>query len=204
MTASHLEFLVEEESMEAFLEVFLPRLLPGCTFRTHVFRGKRNLLRNLNSRLRGYRHWLLPNCRIVVLVDCDDKNCEELKRELESAAAKTGLRTRSRAGDSPWQVVNRVVIEELEAWYFGDWEAVRSAYPRVSPRIPNQSRYSNPDAIRGGTWETFERILKRHGYFKTGLRKIEAARAIAAHIDPERSRSPSFGAFYAVLGEVTS
>ena len=70
--------------------------------------------------------------------------------------------------------------------------------------IPNQSRYSNPDAIRGGTWETFERILKRHGYFKTGLRKIEAARAIAAHIDPERNRSPSFGAFYAVLGEATS
>ena len=79
MTASHLEFLVEEESMEAFLEVFLPRLLPDCTFRTHVFRGKRNLLRNLNSRLRGYRHWLLPNCRLVVLVDCDDKDCEELK-----------------------------------------------------------------------------------------------------------------------------
>ena len=67
------------------------------------------------------------------------------------------------------QLVNRVVIEELEAWYFGDWEAVRSAYPRVSPTVPNQSRYRNPDSVQGGTWEAFERILKGHGYFRTGL-----------------------------------
>ena len=29
----------------------------------------------------------------------------------------------------------------------------------------------------------------------------ESMEAFAAHIDPERNRSPSFGAFYAVLGE---
>lgn len=33
MVASHLEFLVEEPSVEAFLRVLLPRLLPqNCTF----------------------------------------------------------------------------------------------------------------------------------------------------------------------------
>jgi len=44
----------------------------------------------------------------------------------------------------------------------------------VSPTIPNHAGYRDPDAIRGGTWEAFERILKRHDYFKTGLRKVEA------------------------------
>ncbi len=33
----------------------------------------------------------------------------------------------------------------------------------------------DPDAIPGGTWEAFERVLQRSGYFQTGLRKLEAA-----------------------------
>lgn len=42
MTAArHLEFLVEEPSMETFLKGLLPRLLPeGCTFGIHPFQGK--------------------------------------------------------------------------------------------------------------------------------------------------------------------
>jgi hypothetical protein len=34
--------------------------------------------------------------------------------------------------------------------------------------------------------------MQRAGYFKGGLRKIEAARTIAPHIDPDRSTSRSF------------
>ena len=205
MTAARrLEFLVEEPSMEAFLQGLLPRLLPeGCTFEIRAFRGKRALMRQLGSRLRGYRNRLSDERRLVVIVDCDHDDCRMLKTRLEDAAADSGLRTRSRAGGDHWQVVNRIVVEELEAWYFGDWEAVCGAFPGVSPTVPNQARYRNPDAIRDGTWEAFERILKRHGYFRTGLRKIEAARIIAPKIDPARNRSPSFAAFRNALVEAT-
>jgi len=88
-----------------------------------------------------------------------------------------------------------MAIEELEAWYFGDWEAVRAAYPRVPQSVPNQQRYRQPDAIAGGTWEAFERLLQRHGYFKGGLPKIEVARTLGSHLDPTRCRSPSFVCF---------
>ena len=101
-------------------------------------------------------------------------------------------------------MVNRIVVEELEAWYFGDWEAVRSAFPRVSSTVPNQRRYRHPDAVRGGTWEAFERVLQRHGYFRAGLRKIEAARSIAPKIDPERNSSPSFETFRDALVEAAA
>ena len=131
----------------------------------------------------------------------DDDDCRELKAELEQAAAGAGLLSRTTAGARPWQVVNRVAIEELEAWYFGEWEAVRGAYPRVSRTVPQQARYRDPDAIRGGTWEAFERVLQRRGYFKTGLRKLEAARQVAAHFDPDRSRSHSFEKLRAVIAE---
>jgi hypothetical protein len=89
-------------------------------------------------------------------------------------------------------VVTRLAIEELEAWYFGDWEAVRAAYPRLPATIPAQAKYRDPDAIVGGTWEALERILQKAGYFSLGLAKIEAARAIAAHMVPERNTSRSF------------
>ena len=191
--------------MEAFLRGLLPRILPAdCGFAIHTFRGKPDLLDNLENRLRGYAQWLPDDWRILVVVDRDDDDCQQLKQRLENLALGANLRTRSQAGGRPWQVVNRVVIEELEAWYFGDWEAVCRAYPRVLPTVPNQSRYRDPDSVRGGTWEAFERILKRHNYFKTGLRKIEAARAVAAHIDPARNRSHSFTKFHDALVDATT
>lgn len=196
MRTRHLELLVEERSMEEFLAVLLPRLLPkDCTFRTHSFQGKLDLLANLESRLRAYARSLPEIYRIFVVIDRDRDDCRDLKQQLEDMASAAGLMTRSRASGRHWQVVNRIAIEELEAWYFGDWDAVRSAYPRVSPNVPAQARYRNPDAISRGTWEAFERLLKRGGYFRSGLRKIEAARAVATHFDPARNRSRSFAHF---------
>lgn len=201
--AQRLEFLLEEPSMEAFLQGLLPRVLPkGCTFDCHVFRGKQDLLRKLESRLCGYRN-LPAECRLVVVVDRDDDDCHELKRRLERASANAGLLTRSRSPSGSWQVVNRIVIRELEAWYFGDWEAVHQAYPRVAPNVPQPARYRDPDAIRGRTSREFERILRRCDYFRPGLRKIEAARTIAPNIDPARNRSRSFKVFHDALIDAT-
>ena len=203
MKAPHLELLGEEPSMEAFLHAFLARLLPvECTFMVHTFQGKHDLLRKLPERLRGYQRWLPSEWRLVVLVDQDEEDCLKLKARLEDMAKASGLLTRTRAVRHHWQVVNRIVVQELEAWYFGDWEAVRDAYPRVSPTVPRQARYRDSDAIRGGTWEAFERILRRRGYFRTGLRKIEVAQAVAANIEIDRNRSHSFMKFHQAIAEV--
>lgn len=191
--------------MEAFLRALLPRLLPvGRSFEIHPFQGKSDLLDKLEARLRGYATWLPPDWRLLVIVDQDDDECTALKRKLDGVATRAGLTTRSAARHvtgSPWQLVNRIAIEELEAWYFGDWEGVRAAYPRLPKGVTQSRGYRDPDAIAGGTWEAFERVMQRHGYFKAGLAKIEAGRSIGAHLDPSRSSSPSFSAFYSALME---
>ena len=202
MPAAHLELLVEEPSMEAFLRAMLPRLLPkDRTFEVHPFQGKRDLLGKLEARLRGYASWLPGDSRIVVVVDRDGDDCRSLKRRLEDIAGRAGLRSRTRAGDPNWQIVNRIAIEELEGWYFGDWPAVQAAYPRVSANLPHRKGFRDPDAIAGGTWEAFERVMQRHGYFEGGLAKIEAARAVGAQIDSARGRSHSFTVFCAAIVE---
>ena len=196
MTARHLEVLVEESSMEAFLRALLPRLLPqDRSFEVHAFQGKSDLLGKLEARLRGYAAWLPQDWRIVVVVDRDDDACLKLKARLEAMARRTRLITRSRAHGQQWQLVNRIAIEELEAWYFGDWEAVCSAYPGLPQTLPRKEGFRDPDAIGGGTWEAFERVLQKYGYFRGGLRKIEIARTLGAVLDPTRCSSRSFTKF---------
>ena len=189
--------------MEAFLAILAPRLLGDTAFATHTFQCKDDLLLRLPKRLAGDAAWMPASWRIVVIVDRDDDECAELKAKLEAAARAAGMSTRFSA-PRRWQLVNRIAIEELEAWYFGDWKAVRAAYPRVPSTTAERAGLRDPDAIRGGTWETFERTLQKAGYFTTGLRKIEAARRIAAEMDPARNRSASFVALREVLGELAS
>lgn len=92
-----------------------------------------------------------------------------------------------------------IVIKELEAWYFGGWEAVHKAHPRIAPNVPKQARHGNPDAIRGGTWEAFARMMKNQRYFQTRLGRIKAARTIAPDIGPAHNLSRSFSVFHDTL-----
>ena len=191
--------------MEAFLREVLPRIIPeDCTFSIHPFQGKHQLLRNLESRLHAYGNWLPDDSRILVLIDRDNDDCEILKQKLEVTLSKANLVSRSKSGTDDWQIATRIVVEELEAWYFGDWNAVQTAYSRVDQRVPDRARYRKTDEIRGGTWEAFEREMKRSGYFTTGLRKVEAARAIGQHINPDHNRSHSFTMFRDAIVEATA
>jgi hypothetical protein len=73
---------------------------------------------------------------------------------------------------------------------------------KVPTTVPKQASFRDADSIDGGTWEAFERILKRKGYFRGGLRKVEAAQSIGPHIDPTRNTSRSFQVFRDALLEL--
>jgi hypothetical protein len=199
----HIEFLVEEPSAEAALQNLVPKICEsGITFDIHAYRSKTDLLSKLPKRLKGYGNFLPPDWRIVVLIDEDREDCQSLKEKLDHAARDAGLVTKSMAqNESRFQVLNRIVVEELEAWFFGDVQAVHQAYERVSPSLAAKAAYRDPDAIKGGTWEALERELQRAGYFKSSLAKIKVARAISANMVPSRNRSRSFQVFRSGLLE---
>ncbi len=203
MTIAHLEVLVEERSTEEALSILLPRLLGATTFSLHPYTGKADLLTKLPSRLRGYGKWMPADMRILIVVDRDDDDCRKLRANVDAIARKEGLTVRAKK-KSAYQVASRIAIEELEAWFFGDWQAVRAAYPRVPTSIPTQRQYRDPDAIKGGTWEALERVLQNAGELGGRLRKIETARRVSTHMDPARNKSPSFQAFCRVVHECAS
>jgi hypothetical protein len=44
--------------------------------------------------------------------------------------------------------------------------------------------------------------LQKHGYYKTGLRKIEAADKISFNMQPLRNKSKSFNIFWSGINEI--
>lgn len=116
-------------------------------------RNKSRLLQELPSRLRGYRS-LIDNgddIGIVVLIDRDSDDCAQLKSRLELMARDAGLGTKTSTKDARFIVVNRIAIEELEAWFIGDHEPLKKPLRAFAENhFPNHSRiptHAGPGSI---------------------------------------------------------
>jgi hypothetical protein len=100
-----------------------------------------------------------------------------------------------------------IAIEEFEAWYLGDLDAIRSAYPRAKSAVLNG--YIN-DSICD-TWELLadavytggHKALSKKGSQEVGKQKSIWAKEISPHMDVSRNISPSFIDMYSRLEGVT-
>jgi hypothetical protein len=134
----HIEILVEDSSGRRLLEHLMPKLIGPYasphTWRVHAYMGvgrippglaarsdpsKRILLDQLPRLLRGYAQTKGIDA-VVVVLDTDGRNCVDFLVELNRVAQTCG---------SPPDTLFRLAIEEVEAWYLGDREALRMAYP---------------------------------------------------------------------------
>jgi hypothetical protein len=122
----------------------------------------------------------------VILVDRDDEDCYKLKQKLCDASH---IVTQKKGTI----VLHRIAIEELEAWFLGDIAAIRVSYPRIPVSLAQKAKFRDPDAIKGGTWETLDKLLKDYGY--QGLFKTHFAQQVAPNMDVENNRSKSFQVF---------
>lgn len=202
----HIEILVEDASGEKLLDAVLPKLLGEQgnphTWRVHSYKGigripknlkpgtdasKRILLDRLPSALRGYGK--TPGIdAVVVVLDSDRRNCVDFLAELKALVA----------GCHPApNTMFRLAIEEVEAWYLGDQQALQAAYPRA--RADVLGRYVQDSVC--DTWELLadaihpggSAAIKRAGWPLPGQIKCEWAEKIGPLLEPDRNVSPSFG-----------
>lgn len=162
--------------MKYLLDELLPRILPpDVTFQTILHHGKRDLERSIPRKLRG---WKEPgDIRFVILHDQDTKDCVSLKQELLQLCAVT---------DRPCLV--RIACQEMEAWYFGDIDALCAAYDRPKLReVIGKKKFRVPDAIPDPKEELY-RLIPEH-------QQISGAKRVAPHMDIERNTSASFQQF---------
>lgn len=191
-----IDFLLEDISTKAALDLLLPRLLPAtATWNCYSHRGKDDLLKRLPNRLKTYASLLAqqPELRLVILMDAD-RDCRLAKMQLEKVVADANLFTKATVGpNQPFRIITRLAVAELEAWFLGDRIAIQSAYPRVHAQhfkgLPQ-----DPDAIVD-TWETLWRVLREGKYYMAGKAKVEWAETITPHLEPARNTSASFQYF---------
>ena len=202
----HIEILVEDSSGKRLLERLVPQFIgplgESHTWRLYAYKGvgrvppnlnpaadpaKRILLDQLPRLLRGYGK--TPGVDAVVIVlDSDRRNCVDFLRELTQMA---------QACDAGVKTLFRLAIEETEAWYFGDRDALLAAYPRADKQA--LARYVQ-DSICG-TWEMLadcvhpggSEAIKKAGWPLPGQIKHEWAEKIGPFMVPARNGSPSFG-----------
>lgn len=196
----HLEVLTEDESTAAALDLLFGQNLPeDMSYRLIPFNGIEDLRKKLPGQLAAYKRWIPEHYRLIVIIDRDEADCHNRKGELEVIAQTAGLPTKSAPDPyGKFQVINRIAIEELEAWFFGDVPALSAAYPGVPSSLGSNRAFRQPDAIKGGTAERLHGVLQSAGHY-TGIPKLpkrEVARAIAEQMEPSRNTSPSFRAFW--------
>lgn len=202
----HFEILIEDQSGYALLDLLLPELIGNHgdphTWKLHAYRGigrippglgntddpaTRMLLNELPRLLRGYRQ--TPGIdAVVVVLDADHRDCRPFLEELRALAA---------ACDMADTTLFRLAIEEMEAWYFGDRDAILEAYPKAKRAV--LEAYVQ-DAVCG-TWEMLADAIypggvdaiKKVGWPLPGQLKYEWATEIGVCMNVEENRSPSFG-----------
>lgn len=204
----HIEFLVEDSSGEKLLAQLLPRILGEQgefhTWRLKAYKGigripqgltakadpaKRMLLDQLPRLLQGYGK--TPGIdAVVVVLDTDRRNCKDFLQELKLLSQGCNPAPRT---------LFRLAVEEMEAWYLGDREALLKAYPRAKREVLD--RYVQDSAC--GTWELLAdavhaggvAAIKKAGWPLPGQIKHEWAEKIGLFMSINQNASPSFGKF---------
>ncbi len=204
----HIEVLVEDSSGAKLVETLLPVLIGSFgephTWRVHAYKGigrlpqnlvaggdpaKRALLNQLPRLLSGYGK--TPGIdAVVVVVDSDQRDCKVFLGELKAVLATC---------DSAPNTLFRLAIEEIEAWYLGDRQAILSAYPKAKMGVLDGYEQ---DSICG-TWERVadavypggSAAIREAGWPLPGQVKHEWAETIARHMNVGANQSLSFAKF---------
>lgn len=173
-----LVFFLEELSAQAFLESFLPSILPSdFSVQYIVFEGKSDLEKRLAQRLRG---WNKPNCKFIVLRDQDSADCKEVK---------SGLVAKCKEGSHPETLV-RIACHELESWYLGDLLAVQIGLVENGlSKFQGKAKFRNPDELNNAADELVK--LTKGKY-----QKVSGSREIGKYMTASTNRSHSFNMFY--------
>ena len=207
----HFEILVEDKSGKIALEQIVPKIVPeDSTYKIISYRGIGRIPKNLNQNsdpskraflnqlprlLQGYgtafsnypKDYLAA---LFIICDLDDRDLDSFLTELNDVLDACNPKP---------DVSFCLAIEEGEAWFLGDLEAVIQAYPNSQKSILNA--YVN-DSICG-TWELLADAvysgghsdLKAKGYFAVGAEKCNWSEKIPPFMVIDANKSPSFKHF---------
>ncbi len=174
----HVEFLLEEPSMENVLIELLPKILPdgfklniNCFLRPH--QGKSDLKKSIPKKVKIFSNYSIPS-KLIIVQDQDSADCISLKNSILYLCAQNG--------NCP--VLVRISCRELENWYLGDMNAIQKVYPNFKAKnYKYKSKFRNVDNVQGAY--ELERIIDN-------FQKGHASKNISKYMDLTANKSASF------------
>ena len=163
--------------MRSLLEAILPRFELPIEPLVRDFNGKKDLESKAPGQMRSWYEEPGIEPRFVIVQDNDTADCREVKQRLVE-----------RCQEGHRRFLVRLVMQELESWFYGDLAAVAAAYSK--PKIVEaggRRGYRVPDAIPRPS-VALARLLGDDS-------KVDRAERIAPHMDLERNTSTSFRVF---------
>jgi hypothetical protein len=214
----HFEVLSEDSSGKVTLEILLDNLIPeGHSFKVISYKGigriprdlsgkpdpqKRIFLSQIPSLLRGYGATYngYPDdykACVILVCDLDSKDLNDFLAELQTVLDSCNPKPLAKFC---------IAVEEGEAWFLGDLDAIVEAYPAA--KMGPLEAYIN-DSICG-TWEVLADAvypggsarLKSLGWQHTGLEKSNWAKKITPKMNLQNNDSPSFNHFRKTVMEL--
>ena len=198
----HYRFHIEDQSGGKAMDILIPKLLNDeATYSVYPYKGigklpkgmrpntdasKRLLLDQLPRLLNGYGK--NPDCGIIVFIfDLDDRNKREIENELQAILTACNPRPKT---------LFCLAIEEFEAWYLGDLNAVRQAYPKSKMNLLknyiNDSICGTWELLADATYEGGHYALYKRGWQAVGEQKSIWAKTISPYMNVDDNASPSF------------
>jgi hypothetical protein len=174
--------MVEEPSIEEVTKVIVRRLGIENQVKIIPHDGKNDLEKSFPRKIVN---WQNPQrTRFVICRDNDGSDCALLKEKLRNLLPQI----------TQHEFKLRLVMNELEAWYLGDLEALRKA-GLISQGFVDQNRnkkkFRSPENLLNAKQE-FKRLVKTGG-------QITLARTIAPHLELQNERCNSFKHFVAAI-----
>ena len=198
----HYRFLTEDQSSKIAMDILAPKILENCdTYSLYAYKGighipkglkpktdakKRILLDQLPRLLQGFGN--NPNSgKIIVICDLDHRDRKIFLSELKN--------TIYHCNPKP-DAVFCLAIEEFEAWYLGDLNAIRSAYPRAKnvllKNYVNDSICDTWELLADAVYKGGRHALIVKGNSAIGKQKSIWAKTISPYMDVNNNASPSF------------
>lgn len=216
----HFEILIEDISGKTALEILIPKIISDeHTFNIHAYKGigrippgltpssdpkRRILLDQIPKLIQGYGKTFAgyPSSYpavLMIICDLDDRCLKKFRQELLDCVEKCVPQP---------ETYFCIAIEEGEAWYLGDLDAIKMAYPKAKDAVLKS--YVN-DSICG-TWEKLAdaiclggaKGLSKLGGQAIGKAKMDWAKNISPHMNIQINQSPSFCYFRDKLHDLGS
>lgn len=172
-------FMTEEASMEKFLEVALPVLVPQNTdYQIIPHEGKQDLEKSIPRKLRAWTNYEGMQYHFIIIRDKDSGDCVEVKNKIAKICKEAGRK----------DTVVIIAVHELESWFLGDLVAVQKAYNLNN--LANRQRtklFRLPDKIANASEQLYKLC--------NDSTKISRAKKIAAQMNFEVNNSASFNHF---------